>query len=73
MRHYNSYNLRRHTIEKLQETFVGDMMEDKKEYNKISIDKLFRPLEQKKYQLRHQRQYRRWQYNSKRSNKNGNI
>ena len=74
MRHYDTYNLRRHVIKKLQNTFVEALIDDKQEYNKLSIDKIFRPVEQKKYQIRAQRQYRRWQQNQiKGENKNGNI
>lgn len=74
MRHYNTYNLRSHVLSKLDESFLSVILERTPHAEKVSIDKAFRPIEQKKRQLRSQRQYRRNQQRKfSKENKDGII
>lgn len=70
MRHYNTYRLRSRILEKIDRTFLGEALEFVPNASKLSVNKLFRPLEQKKRQLRQQRQYRRRQ---RKTNPNGSV
>lgn len=67
MRHYNTYRLRCRILDKLDKTFLSEALEFAPNASKLAVNKLFRPLEQKKRQLRQQRQYRRRQRNVCRS------
>lgn len=67
MRHYNTYRLRSRILEKIDRTFLGEALEFAPNASKLAVNKLFRPLEQKKRQLRQQRQYRRRRRNARHS------
>ncbi len=59
MRHYNTYRLRCRILQKIDQTFLGEALELDPKASKLVVHKLFRPLEQKKSQLRRQKQGRR--------------
>ena len=61
MRYYNTYRLRNHILDKIDETHLREINERDEHAYKLSINKMFLPAEQKKRQLRRQRQYRRHQ------------
>ena len=65
MRHYNTYRLRNHILDKIDETYLREITERDEHAHKLSINKMFFPTEQKKRQLRRQRQYRRYQNKTK--------
>ena len=79
MRHYNTYRLRCRILDKIDNTFLGEALEFDPHASKLVVNKVFRPLEQKKSQIRQQRQSRHRNQNSlikkqkKGINKNGNV
>ncbi len=73
MRHYNTYNLRCRILGRLQQSFLGEIMEFSPHALKLVIDKQFLKIRQKRRQLRNQRQYRRYCITKQKGEKNGFI
>lgn len=66
MRHYQTYFLRNHILDKIDQTFLGNITERDPNAEKLVVNKLMFPLEQKKRQLRRQRNYRKYKRKKRR-------
>lgn len=58
MRHYQSYNLRKHVLAQLSSTFLEPVIDKVSDNSRLKINKLFMPKAQIKRTLRRQKQYR---------------
>ncbi len=73
MRHYNTYNLRSRILSKIKQSFLGEIVETSPQAVKLSVDKQFLKVRQKRRQLRCQRQYRRQIRKKSKGEQNGFI
>lgn len=65
MRHYNTYNLRTHILQKLDSTFLGRVSDLDEHARKFVVKKEFKPSKAKQVRLQKQHKYRK-RNNSKR-------